>query len=201
MSINTRVIQAEGDWLVICFEGTKPPLERRAFFLHRTLSDWLNEHSLRAVAQAVTVHRDGEIVGLNVWLEPLSIDEAISTSTQIASAGASGTANMPSPGDAARHGKYPVKIATDLAETVHQEHLEALLEHAFEIFFKDYRHAPALAVVNRGGLAVVFDRANEESHVMRVEKLGLPEDAVADLQRWKSTRTTNYFVIPLAAFR
>ena len=43
MKLETQVVELEPGWLVIKFQGPKPPHESRPFWLHRTLSDWLTD--------------------------------------------------------------------------------------------------------------------------------------------------------------
>ena len=44
MKLETQVVELEPGWLIIKFQGPKPPHESRPFWLHRTLTDWLTEH-------------------------------------------------------------------------------------------------------------------------------------------------------------
>lgn len=193
MSIQTRVIQVDRDWLLVCFKGVKPPPERRSFFLHDSVSQWLKDHPGRSMIQSEAIHHGGELVGMHVWLE-LS--------------GESETETLPEPAeekprpkrDGKRSGKFPVSIDNDLVETIHKEHLEALIDHAYNILLKDEGQSPVLAVISRGGLAVVLERASSRSHLMRLEKLGLRGAAADELHRWQTAGETTYFVLPMKSY-
>ena len=200
---HTRITQIEPDWLLICFTGEKPPLDRRAFFLHRTLSEWLNDHPGRIVSSTVSVHHQGAVVGMNVWLEPPGIEEACAPAAPAADHQALPNAGIAPPrllGDPQAERKFAVKIDADLANSIHQEHLEALLQHAYEIFFEDDSRAPVLAVISKAGLAVVLDRSTEQGHALRVERLGLKGEASDEFRHWQATAKSNYFVLPMTAF-
>jgi hypothetical protein len=188
-------MQIEPSWLLVCFKGEKPPIEKRAFWLHRTLTDWLNDHPGRNVAGTAAVMRRGILMGMNVWLEDDMLEGmAEETSSAEPQKREEPPAEEPKPGER----KVPVTVDASLAESIHKEHLEALLQHAYEIFFKDQGKSPRLAVVSRGGLAVVFDRASEKGHVMRLERLGIDKEAEEEFRQWQASAKSNYFVMPLA---
>ena len=190
MSIKTRVIQVEPDWLLVCFKGTKPPADRRSLFLQDSVAQWLRDHPTRAVGQSESIYRQGELVGMHVWLagEAAPVESPPEGEPQ-------------SPHDPKSARKFPVSIDNELVESIHKEHLEAMIDHAYNIFLKDEGDAPALAVISRGGLAVVLDRASSKSHLMRVERLGLHGAAADELRRWQTAGDTTYFVLPLKSFK
>ncbi len=203
MSVQTQVIQIEPDWLLVCFTGTKPPVEKRRCFLHRTLSDWLGDHPSRQVSRTVAIQHDGALVGVHVWLDGEPVAEAQMAPRRV-------TTNAPPPashdtprrlGDAEAEREFSVNVDADLMQSIHKEHLEAFLQHAYSIFFKENSQAPVLAVINRSGLAVVFDRSSEQSHLTRAAKLGLRGEATEELSRWQTASQSNYFVLPMTAFR
>jgi hypothetical protein len=76
------------------------------------------------------------------------------------------------------------------------EHLEALLHHAYGIYFKDTSGAN-LVVVNRGGVAVVFD--SEAAHVLPFEKLPVDDKLKAEYAEWRTSGKSNYFGVRLPA--
>jgi hypothetical protein len=193
MSIKTRVIEVDACWLLVCFTGEKPPPDRRGFFLHRTVSDWLNDHPTRIVDQTESIHHEGELVGLHVWLEEATAGEAAQKRAAVRE-------ERRIFGDPDSSNRFPVRIDNELVEAVHKEHLEALIDHAYNIFLKDEGRAPVMAVISRGGLAVVLERATSQSRLMRAEKLGLRGEAVEELRRWQTAGQTTYFVLPMTSF-
>jgi len=74
------------------------------------------------------------------------------------------------------------------------EHLEALVEHAYGIYFKD-TSGMNLAVVSRGGSAVVFDSAS--ARILPFEKLPVDDKVKAEFAEWRTSGKSNYFVVRL----
>lgn len=176
MSVTTRVHEIEPNWLLICFQGEKPLAARRAFFLHRTIQDWLSDHPGSAIRRTLPILDRGELVACHVWLgdAPAKVER-----------------------------KMPVKIHYQLVDRMPTEHLEALLQHAYEIFFDhEDSGAGALAVISRSGNAVVFDRASQQCFALPVSELGnLAEDARLRIEQWRTEAETNYFVMELGQFK
>jgi hypothetical protein len=195
----------EPDWLLVFFKGPKPPPDRRNFFLQDSLAQWLRDHPGRTVAQTESIHRTGELVGLHVWLEPAAVPKE-PTATPAASSLTSVESTLsqpprePSRPRKSRQGKFPVSIDNELVESVHKEHLEAMIDHAYSILLKDEGKSPAMAVISRGGLAVVLDRETNRSHLMRLARLNLRGRALQELQRWQTAGETNYFVLPMKSY-
>ena len=70
----------------------------------------------------------------------------------------------------------------------------------YSILLKDEGKSPAMAVISRGGLAVVLDRETKRSHLMRLARLNLRGRALQELQRWQTAGETNYFVLPMESY-
>lgn len=76
MKLQTQVVELEPGWLVVKFQGPKPPHDSRPFWLHRTLTDWLAEHPGQTIQRTLTLSHGGELLGVMVWLgEPISRSE------------------------------------------------------------------------------------------------------------------------------
>jgi hypothetical protein len=175
MKLTTKVIEIDPDWLLVCFGGPKPEADKRAFWLHRTAREWLERHPGKAIRRVLPIQDGGELIGVHVWLGQ--------------------SAESP-------QRQFPVKVHYRLADKLQHEHVEAFLHYAFEIFFQNRNMGSgALAVINRSGQAVVFDRAGEQSYLLPVEEMGnLDPRARTAIQQWQAQPTTNYFVLELAGF-
>jgi len=168
MAIRTKVIELDADWLLVAFEGPKPPANKRAFWLNRTLTDWLGSHPGRIVMRTLPIQHNGELLAVHVWLDSV----------------------------AALNRPLPIKVPKEVADNVHKEHLEAFLEQAYQTFFKQ-SPVTSLAVVNRSGLAAVFDRAAEEIRLTRVDDLAADERTKSQIKGWLATPTGNCLAVPL----
>ena len=78
------------------------------------------------------------------------------------------------------------------------EHLEAILQHAYRIYFRDMI-GMNLAVVTRGGTAVVFDSASASAHIVPFELMRVDEKTKAAFAKWQATGKSRYFVIQFPA--
>lgn len=72
------------------------------------------------------------------------------------------------------------------------EHLEALLEHALGIYFKQTGN---VAIVNRSGVAVLFD--GDKGRVLPFAKMKPPPKVQQDYAEWQQSGKSHYFVIRL----
>jgi len=173
MPIRTQVIELDPDWLLVCFRGSRPPAEERAFALHQALRAWLHQHPGHAIRRTLPVEEAGALVGVHVWLrtaQPLAQRE------------------------------LAVKIHYRLVDRLPREHLEALLHDAYQIFF-DQSGARTLAVISRGGNAVVFDRVARCCYLLPLDEMqNLDEDANAKIHEWRLHPGSNYFVMDLGGF-
>jgi hypothetical protein len=170
MNLTTRVIELEPGWLLVCFKGDKPPTDKRAFWLQRTLRDWLGDHPGRQVRRIVPIQDQGELLAVHVWVD---------------------AQQHPAPR------KMAVKIHHQLIE-MPAEHMEALLHYAYDIFFRHEAGAGVLAVVSRGGNVVLFDRDHERCFALPLTELqNVPDDALARIKQWQSQPGTAYYAIEL----
>ncbi len=174
MKLTTRVIELEPGWLLVCFKGAKPPLDKRAFWLKRTLRDWLGDHPGRHVRRIVPIQDRGELLAVHVWVAV---------------------------GEPPVARKMPVKIHHRLIDQMPAEHMEALLHYAYDIFFQHEAAPGVLAVVSRGGNVVLFDRTRETCYVLPLSELrNVPADALKKLKQWQLEPSTAYFAIELGGF-
>lgn len=171
MGIQTQVIELEASWLLIVFRGPRPPLEKRAFWLNRTLEEWLGEHPDRSIARTLPIQHRGELVAVHVWLDE--------------------------PEAAAPRGAM-LQLDRRLASTMPKEHLEAMLQAAYEILF-ERPQAARLIVINRRNIAVIFDRPREQIAILPFERLQLDEPSTTGFHKWQADKQTWYFVIELPA--
>lgn len=169
MDVKTRVTELEPNWLLVVFQGPKPPTEKRAFWLNRTLTDWLGDHPGRVVIRTLPILHQGELVAVHVWL-----DEP----------------------EAATPPRTVIQIDRELTNTLPKEHLEAMLQNAYAIFF-ERRQASRLIVINRRKIVVAFDRALERIAIVPFDRLQLDEPSMKGFQEWLATKQTRYFVIEL----
>jgi len=182
MKLTTRVIELEPGWLLVCFKGAKPPADKRAFWLRRTLRDWLGDHPGREVRRIVPIQDSGELIAVHVWLQ---IAEPAAATTE------------PKRG---QRKKLPVKIHHQLID-MPAEHMEALLHYAYEIFFRHETGSGVLAVVSRSGNVVMFDRDKETCHVLPLTELqNVPADALHRVRKWQLEPTSPYYAIELGGF-
>jgi hypothetical protein len=177
MKLTTRVIELEPGWLLVCFKGAKPPADKRAFWLQRTLGDWLGDHPGHKVRRIVSIQDGGELQAVHVWI-----------------------ANAGEP-TAADKKRLPVKIHHRLVDQMPAEHMEALLHYAYDTFFQHPGKPGVLAVVSRGGNVVLFDRTAEKCYVLPLSELqNLPAEAHEKIKRWQAAAGTAYFAIELGGF-
>lgn len=89
-----------------------------------------------------------------------------------------------------------IKLHPALA-SIPKEHLEALIEHAEEIYLENLGVA-GLVVVSRGGTAVVSSR--ERGYALPFEEFArdLEESDRRDVEEWLVQPASNYFVLHLA---
>ncbi|MGE0533445.1 MAG: hypothetical protein AB7O68_00620 [Pirellulales bacterium] len=170
MRIKLQVYELESDWLLIVFQGSKPPVEKRAFWLNRSLTDWLGAHPGRTITGTLLVMHHGELLAIHVWLD--------------------------APARAADQ-QVQLKVRHSLLGSLPKEHLEALLQEAYRIFF-ERSEVPVLTVVNRRGIAVLMDRAAEEAHVLPLEELGIDDTPKEAIRRWLAAPTSKYSLIESA---
>lgn len=170
MRIKVQVFELEPDWLLIAFQGPKPPAEKRAFWLNRSLTDWLGAHPGRTVTGTSPVLRDGELRAIHVWLD---VPER-PTEQQV-----------------------QLKVRNTVLASMPQEHLEALLQEAYRMLFERPEVA-VLTVVNRRGIAVLMDRASEETHVLPLDELGIDDQSKESIRQWLAAPTSKYFLIESA---
>lgn len=91
-----------------------------------------------------------------------------------------------------------VKIDDAIFSAVHKERLEAFLQRAHAIYVKR-RKAPLLAVINRNGIAAVFNRAKEQAYLVPASELTTDEETAADIKYWLSAPDGPYFVLEFEA--
>lgn len=177
MKLTTRVIEVEPGWLLVCFKGEKPPADKRAFWLQRTLRDWLGDHPGLKPRRIVSIQDGGELLAVHVWV-------------------------VETPAPPTERKRLPVKVHHQLIEQMPPEHMEALLHYAYDIFFQHAGGPGVLAVVSRGGNVVVFDRDAEKCFVLPLEEMqNLPADARTKIKRWQSEAGSAYFAIELGGFK
>lgn len=170
MRLETQVIEIEPGWVFVKFKGPRPPDESRPFWLHKSLTDWLAINPGRAVTRTLPLVVDGRLEGVHVWL---------------------GEPPAPRP-------DVPMRLHPRLIDRMPREHVEALCQHAYEIWFQHPAAPGALAIVSRGGNAVVFDRASETGYVVPFDELeGLDDPTKENYAAWRASGETNYFVIHL----
>jgi hypothetical protein len=169
MKLQTQVVELEPGWLVIKFQGPRPPDDSRPFWLHRTLTDWLAEHPGQSIQRTLPLSHHGELIGVMVWLgEPVPQQEV----------------------------KF--RFHKQLSEMPF-EHREALIHKALEVYFHNAYTGP-IAVVNRSGIAVVFDPASESGHVLPLAELkGVDEDGKRSYANWQASGEDRPFVFNLVA--
>jgi hypothetical protein len=77
------------------------------------------------------------------------------------------------------------------------EHREAVAQKALEVFFHNQYTGP-IAVVNRSGIAVVFDPGSESGHVLPLAELkGLDADGKRAFAEWLASGENRPFVFNL----
>lgn len=166
MEIKTTIFQLDADWLLIAFEGTKPPPEKRAFWLNKALAQWLTLHPDQKARRTLPVQDGGELLGVHVWLSArLPVTKTIQ-----------------------------VKVKSDIVASHSKEHLEAFLAEAYEIFFERCPES-SLAVINRHGIVALFDRTSEEMRVARVEELKTAAADRAKIERWLANPDSHCLVL------
>lgn len=170
MSVKTKIIEIEPDWLLITFDGRKPDAAERAFWLKKTLADWLSDHPGRSIHATLPILRNGVLVAVNVWLE--------------------------NPDNPSKRVVFP-KVHP-LLGSLHKEYLEALLQHAYQIFF-DKGGQSVLAAVNRRGIAVVFRGQSQKVEILPATKLRLEDHVKAAMDQWLAAPRAEFFVIEVPA--
>jgi hypothetical protein len=80
----TGICELEPGWLLVKFEGPKPPPEERPGVLQRTLEDWRQKHGGRRIIRVDPIEHDGRLIGLMVWTflpapKPVSVHPDIKT--------------------------------------------------------------------------------------------------------------------------
>jgi hypothetical protein len=174
MNLTTRVIELEPGWLLVAFKGEKPSPDKRAFWLQRTLRDWLGDHPGRQVRRIVPIQDEGELLAVHVWLAAQQ---------------------------QAAPRKMAVKVHHQLIDQMPAEHMEALLHYAYDIFFRHEVGTGVLAVVSRGGNVVLFDHHRERCFALPLSEMqNLPADALTRIKQWQSQPGTAYFAIELGGF-
>ena len=167
MKLQTQVVELEPGWLVVKFQGPKPPHEKRPFWLHRTLTDWLAKHPA-TIQRTLPLTHNGELTGVMVWL-----------------------------GELAPQSEVKLQFHDSLS-AMPFEHREALVQQALEVFFHHPFTGP-IAVVNRSGVAVIFDPAHELRYVVPIAELhGVDEDGKRAYAEWRAGGKTHCFVFNLA---
>jgi len=172
MQVKTRIIELDCGWVLVTFQGSKPPAEKRAFWLHRTLTDRQADYPGRFVARTLAVQHNGELVGVHIWLDSAPVSKQ----------------------------QLPIKVHIRLVDTIHSEQLEAFLQHAYRIFL-EWPNPPAVAIVNRSRFAVVFDRTSEQGYLIPVDELPADERTAAIIKEWLAAPNSNYFVLEMAGFK
>lgn len=87
----------------------------------------------------------------------------------------------------------PLRVHRDV--NTPKEHLEALLEHAYRLYFRDTSGEESIMVVNRANMAVVFD--SHRVSVAPVEKVPVEERTKAEIAAWRISGKSNYFCVRL----
>ncbi len=171
MQLQTQVIEIEPGWVLVKFHGPRPEAESRPFWLRRTLDDWLAQKPGRGVPRrTMTITDGGELVGVLVWL-----------------------------GEApAERKEVPMQLHPSLLGKIPLEHAEALVEQAYAIWFSHPFRGP-ISVVNRSGIAVVFDTASERGYIMPLDQVtGLDDKSRQLFAAWQTAGEGNNFVFNLA---
>jgi hypothetical protein len=88
--------------------------------------------------------------------------------------------------------KVPYKVHRDLK--VPREHLEALMQHALDIYFREST-GQNLAVVTRGGVAALVN--GDAVRFLPFDQLRLPDKVRSDYATWQQTSAAQYFVMRL----
>src|SRR5664279_1526913 len=164
MDVTINVTEVEPSWLLIAFQGAKPAADARPFWLSKSLTDWLATHPGRVDKRTLPVQHEGELVALHVWLDSAP------------------AAALP----------LTVKIDQNIIATQHKEHLEAFMQQAHTIFF-ERPEAPLLAVINRTGIAAVFNRDKEQAYLVPASVLEVEEATMAEINDWLSAPDGPYF--------
>ena len=170
MSIKTRVIELEPDWLLVAFSGEKPPAAERAFWLDKTLSDWLGSHPGRFVGRTLPVLQGDELFAVHIWLDITRAE---------------------------LEKRLQIQVRDSVLTAMPKEHLEALLQFAYDVFFQR-PNEPLLAVVNRRGVAVVIDRTSERLHILPAKEMTADERTHRAVQAWLAAPDSAHFVIQFA---
>ena len=169
MKVRTKVVELDADWLLVRSDGPKPPADKRASWLNRTLTDWLGSHPDCSLLRTLPIQHDGELLAVHVWLDSAP----------------------------ALKRSLPIKIPKVVADSVHKEQLEAFLEQAYRIFFERPQIA-SLAVVSRGGIAAVFDRTAKEIHLALVDDLNTDVRRMTQIKNWLASPDGICLVLQLA---
>jgi hypothetical protein len=99
-----------------------------------------------------------------------------------------------------RH-EFTAKIHDQLVDRLPAEHIEALLHDACQILL-EHPDARTLAVISRGGNAVLFNRPDGCCYVLPLGELkNVDTDAAAQIREWQSRPEGNFFVMELAGLK
>jgi hypothetical protein len=174
MDVRPMIIEVEPGSLLISFSEPLPPNEERGLRLHQALQTWLAAHPELAIRRLLPVREGNALVGLRVWLG----DAAANTASRL-----------------------PVKVHFELAQRLPTEHIEALLAGAWRQRW-ELPQETAVALVSRGGNAVVFDQAGEQCYLLPLTEMrNLDTDALERYQAWRSQPEGDWFVIELGDFQ
>jgi len=83
----------------------------------------------------------------------------------------------------------PVRVHRDVKSP--KEHIEALLQHAYQILCRDTSGEDTIVVVNRAGVAVVFEE--QVARVLPLDQLSADPRLKSDFAEWRKTDGAAYF--------
>lgn len=167
MKLETQVVELEPGWLVIKFQGPKPPHESRPFWLHRTLTDWLAEHPRQNVQRTLPLSHNGELTGVMVWL-----------------------------GKPAPRPEVKVQIDKELAELPF-EHQEALIHQALEVYFQHPYTGAIAVVNRSGIAVAFDPATESGFVLPVAKLKGVDEDGKRAYANWQASGETRCFVFNL----
>lgn len=170
MAVKTKVVEIERNWILVTFSGPRPDPAERVYWLNRTLRDWLSEHPDRRLHATLPVMQNGALIGVNAWLE--------------------------TPENPFNRELFP-KVHRSLG-SLHKEYVEALLQHAYQIFFESGGQSD-MAAVNRRGIAVVFRGQSQRVEIAPSANLILEDHVKVAMDAWLAAPRSEFFIIDVPA--